>query len=42
VIEGFEKEYQQDIKEVNWQKRKKRIFKRGELPRRFMAKKLFR
>jgi len=39
VIEGFEKEYQQDIKEVNWQKR---IFKRGELPRRFMAKKLFR
>ena len=42
AIEEFEREYQWDIEEVNWQEREKGIFERGELPGRFMAKKLFR
>ena len=41
AIEEFEKEYQQDMEEVRKQKRKEEIFRRGELPGRFMAKKLF-
>ena len=41
AIEEFEREYQWDIEEVNWQEREKGIFERGELPERFMAKKLF-
>ena len=41
AIEEFEREYRQDMEEVNWQEREKGIFERGELPERFMAKKLF-
>jgi len=41
TIEEFEKEYKWDMKDVRKQKREERIFRRGELPRRFMAKKLF-
>ena len=41
AIEEFEREYQQDIERVNWQEREEGIFERGELPGRFMAKKLF-
>jgi len=41
AIEEFEREYQWDIEEVNWQEREKGIFERGELPGRFMVKKLF-
>ena len=41
TIEEFEREYWQDIEEVNWQEREKGIFERGELPERFTAKKLF-
>ena len=41
AIEEFEREYRQDMEEVNWQEREKGIFERGELPGRFMAKKLF-
>ena len=42
AIKEFKKEYQQDIKEVNWQEREEEMFRRGELQGRFMAKKLFR
>ena len=42
AIEEFEREYRWDIKKVNWQEREEGIFERGELPGRFMAKKLFR
>ena len=41
AIEEFEKEYQQDIEDIAKQERKERMFRRGELPRRFTAKKLF-
>jgi len=41
AIEEFEREYRQDIERVNWQEREEGIFERGELPGRFMAKKLF-
>jgi len=41
TIEEFEKEYRWDMKDIRKQKREERIFRRGELPRRFMAKKLF-
>ena len=41
AVEEFEKEYQRDIKEINWQEKEERTFKRGELPGRFMARKLF-
>jgi len=41
AIEEFERKYQQDIKEVNQQEREEGIFERGELPGRFIAKKLF-
>ena len=41
AIEEFEREYWQDIEEVNQQEREEGIFKRGELPERFTAKKLF-
>jgi len=42
AIKEFEKEYQQDIEDVRRQKKKEGMFKRGELPGRFTAKKLFR
>jgi len=41
AIKEFEREYRQDIKEVNQQEREEGIFERGELPGRFTAKKLF-
>jgi len=41
AIEEFEREYQWDMEEVNWQEREKGIFERRELPGRFMVKKLF-
>jgi len=42
VVEEFEKEYQQDIEDIRRQEREERTFRRGELPRRFTARKLFR
>jgi len=42
VIEEFEKEYWQDMEDVAWQEREKGMFQRGELPGRFMARKLYR
>jgi len=41
AIEEFEKEYWQNIEEINQQKREEEIFRQGELPRRFTVKKLF-
>jgi len=41
AIEEFEKEYQQDIEDIAKQEQKERMFRRGELLRRFTAKKLF-
>ena len=42
AIKEFEKEYQQDIRDIAKQEHENGIFKRGELPGRFMARKLFR
>ena len=41
AIEEFEKEYRQDMEDVAWQEREEGMFQRGELPGRFMARKLF-
>jgi len=41
VVEEFEKEYQQDIEDIRRQKREERMFRKGELPGRFIAKRLF-
>jgi len=41
VIEEFKKGYQQDIKDVARQECEERTFRRGELPERFTARKLF-
>jgi len=41
VIKEFEKEYWQDMEDVAWQERKETMFKRGELPGKFMAKILY-
>jgi len=41
VIEEFKKEYQRDIEDVAWQECEETMFKHGELPGRFTAKKLF-
>jgi len=41
AVEEFEQEYQKDMKEINQQERKERTFRRGELPGKFMTKKLF-
>ena len=41
VIEEFKKEYRRDIEDVAWQECEETTFKHGELPGRFMAKKLF-
>ena len=42
VIEEFKKEYWQDMEDVAWQEREKGTFQWGELPGRFMARKLYR
>jgi len=42
AIEEFEKEYQQDIKDIRKQKREEETFRKEKLPERFIAKKLFR
>ena len=42
AIEEFEKEYQWDMEDVAQQEHKKTIFKRGELPGKFIAKMLYR
>ena len=42
AIKEFEKEYQQDMEDVARQECKEKTFRRGELPRRFMARKLFK
>jgi len=41
VIEEYKKEYQWDIEDVRRQEREEGTFKRGELPGRFTAKRLF-
>jgi len=41
AIEEFEKEYRWDMEDVRKQEKEKETFRRGELPGRFMAKKLF-
>jgi len=41
AIEEFEKECRQDMEDVRKQKREERTFRKGELPGRFTAKKLF-
>jgi len=41
VIEEYKKEYQWDMEDVRRQEREKGTFKRGELPGRFTAKRLF-
>jgi len=42
AVKEFEKQYWQDIKDVRRQKREKGMFRRGELPGRFIARKLSR
>ena len=42
AIEEFEREYQWDIEDVAWQECEERTFQQGELPGRFMARKLYR
>jgi len=42
AVEEFEKEYQRNMEEINWQEREEGTFRRRELPGRFMARKLFR
>ena len=41
AIEEFKKEYQRDIEDMVRQKHKERTFRWGELPGRFMARKLY-
>jgi len=41
VIEEFEKKYQQDMEDVARQEHKEGIFRRGKLPERFTARKLY-
>jgi len=41
TVEEFEKEYWRDMEEVNQQEREEGTFRRGELPGRFIARKLF-
>jgi len=41
AIEEFEKKYQQDMEDVVRQEHEERTFRQGELPGRFMAKKLY-
>jgi len=42
AVKEFEKEYWRNMEEINQQERKEGIFRRGELPGKFMARKLFR
>jgi len=42
AVEEFEKEYQQDIEDVQRQEKKEGMFRKGKLPGRFTARKLFR
>jgi len=41
VIEEYKREYRRDIEDVRRQEREKGTFRRGELPGRFTARKLF-
>jgi len=41
AIKEFKKQYRRDIKDIARQEREKRMFRRGELPRRFTTRKLF-
>jgi len=41
AIEEFEKEYRWDMEDIRKQEREEGMFRREELPGRFMAKKLF-
>ena len=41
VVEKFEKEYRWDMEDIRKQEKEKGTFRRGELPGRFIAKKLF-
>ena len=41
AIEEYKKEYRRDMEDVKRQEREEGIFERGELPGRFMAKRLF-
>jgi len=41
AIKEFEKEYKWDMEDVRKQEREEEMFRRGELPERFIAKKLF-
>ena len=41
AIEEFEKEYRQDMEDVRKQEREEGTYRKGELPGRFTAKKLF-
>ena len=41
AVKEFEKEYQWDMEDIRQQEREEGTFRKGELPRRFMAKKLF-
>jgi len=41
AVEEFEKEYRRDIEDVRRQEREEGTFRKGELPGRFMVRKLF-
>ena len=41
AIKEFEKEYQRDMEDIAWQEHKEEIFRREELPGKFMAKMLY-
>ena len=41
AIEKFEKEYRRDIEDIRRQKREEGTFRREELPKRFIVRKLF-
>jgi len=41
AIEEYEREYRRDMEDVRRQEKEEGTFQRGELPGRFMAKKLF-
>ena len=41
AIEEFEKEYRRDMEDVARQEREEETFRRGELPGKFTAKKLY-
>ena len=42
AIEKYEREYRRDMEDVRRQEKEEGTFRRGELPGKFMAKKLFR